>query len=355
MKPYLIITGTHLTPALALIDHLKGRYQLTYLGKPSQLLNIPVISFSSPKLNRHHLISIVNVLFKLPFAIAKAFVKLQKLKPNIIISFGGYVSLPICVAGKLLNIPIIIHEQTFGAGLANKLTSKLAKKIAISWPESTKFFDQSKTILTGNLLRSAIITVQSKLKSSSSRTIYITGGNQGSKVINQTINQLLPQLLKKYTIIHQFGLNQTNASWQEQLHLKKSLPQNQRVNYTLQKWFDSRNQAQNMLTADLIISRAGANTITELGYLSKPAILIPLPFAQKNEQLVNANYLKSLGLAVVLPQSELTPKTLFSSISRVKKLKTSTTKFPHLLVKHATANLTKVIQGVLSDQKKNQA
>lgn len=349
---HILITGTHLTPALALIESLAKKYRLTYIGKPSSLISIPLVPFTSPKLNRHNPTSAISIPIKLPLVITQAIINLKKLKPDLLISFGGFVALPICLAAKSLNIPIIIHEQTFGAGLVNKLTARFAKKIAISWPDSTPFFPKQKTILTGNPLRTEILKAANlKPVSSKRQTIYITGGNQGSKIINQTINQLLPQLLKQFNVIHQFGLNQSKSLWQAQLGIKKALPGNLNQRYTLKKWFNSNQQAKNFNLSNLVISRSGANTITELGFLKKNSVLIPLPYTQKNEQSLNADYLKNLGLAIVLPQSKLDSKTLFLSIKKAfeKLPQKSDQTFPKDLVKSASANILNLVDEVLSD------
>lgn len=348
MKSHLIITGTHLTPALAIIDKLKSSHQLTYVGNPHLKLSIPVKQFTAPKLHRHNLTSAATLPFKLPIAILKASQLLKPLKPDLILSFGGYVSLPICLAAILKKIPIVIHEQTFGAGLVNKLTSKLATKIAISWPDSKIYFPNQKTVLTGNPIRKELINLISK--HTQPPTIYITGGNQGSQILNQTVSLVLPELLKKYQVVHQFGLNQKKSLWLTQLAFKKALPQNLSKNYILEEWFSVRALASIYQKTSLVISRSGANTITELGYLNKKAILIPLPYAQKNEQLINAQYLEKLGLAITLPQKDLTPQSLLKTIIKVQALPAkSDLTFPHSLVKSASSNLVKLVNGVLSD------
>jgi len=353
-KPHLIITGTHLTPALAVIDKLKSSYRLTYLGKLSLKLDIPTQSLIAPKLHRHNLTSAISLPAKLPIAIFKARLILKRLKPDLILSFGGYLALPVCLAAKTLKIPIIIHEQTFKAGLVNKLTANLATKIALSWPDSQRYFPKSKTVLTGNPVRQELLNLKPQAKTTP--TIYITGGNQGSKVINQTITQILPQLLKTFTVIHQFGLGQADSLWTTQKNLKKVLPSNLQSKYRLKKWFEVQELTNIYPKASLVISRSGANTITELGLLHKPSVLIPLPYSQKNEQLINAQYLAKLGLAVIIPQSKLTPSLLLKTIQKPLKHLTqkSNQTFPTKLVKSASKNLVQLINQTLSDTKKTQ-
>jgi UDP-N-acetylglucosamine--N-acetylmuramyl-(pentapeptide) pyrophosphoryl-undecaprenol N-acetylglucosamine transferase len=356
MNSKILITGIHLTPSLALIDKLtQNGFNLTYLSCPrlteEKILikkNIPFLTLKAPKLHRHNLISILKLPFLLPLATYKALRLLKNTKPDLVISFGGYVALPVCLAAYFLRIPIIIHEQTFGAGLVNRLTSPLATKVAISWPESQSFFPQNKTVLTGNPVRSEILKNK---PGSRTDAIYITGGSQGSRAINQAIKAVLPKLLKSHHIVHQFGLAQSGSDWQTQLILKKSLPQNLSSKYTLKKWFEVKELNSILSSASLVICRSGANTITELAMLGKPALLIPLPVSQKDEQLVNARYLKDLGLAIILPQKNLTSQTLLSSIDQaINTLPLKTTKtIPSSLIKNASTNLYQLVYKVLSD------
>jgi len=289
--------------------------------------------------------------FKFPLGIIQSLIYLASFKPKLILSFGGHTALPVCLAAKILNLPIIIHEQTFAAGLTSKITAKLAKKIAISWPASTQHFKANKTVLTGNPIRQKIIDLKpsliqsTKFTSPLKKSIYITGGNQGSKILNQNVNKILIKLLNQYTVYHQFGLAQSKRSWENQQSIKNSLPNDLKKKYFLKRWFSINDLISILKRTHLTISRSGVNTITELGFLNKPAILIPLPHAQKNEQLINAQYLKKLGLATILPQSKLTPRLLYKTILKASKNlpQSSTIQFPFELVVNAANNLYQVI------------
>ncbi|MFC1627256.1 glycosyltransferase [Patescibacteria group bacterium] len=363
MKPTICLTGTHLTPTLALIEKLKAENLSTfYLGRKTLTeqtllpeLNVKLFSIISPKLNRHQPLTLVTNILKLPIGLIQSIYLLKKLKATVIVSFGGHVAIPVCLAGKLLNIPIIIHEQTFAAGLTSKITALLAKKIAVSWPASQKHFPAKKTVLTGNLVRSKILTT--KRTSSQQKTLYITGGNQGSRAINSTVNQVLKSLLQQYTIYHQFGMSQSAKNWQQQLKIHNSLPKNLKSKYHLKKWFSEQELSKILSIANLAVTRSGINIVTELAFLKTPALLIPIPITQKNEQLVNANYLKDLGLASILKQSALTPESLLSNIqsslnSLPKKSKLEV-KFNHQLVQQATNNLYQLIQAEINEEKEN--
>jgi len=371
MTKKIVLTGTHLTPALALIDKLKQeKWQITYLGRQTsfagshqpaiekQLLptkKIKFISITSPKLQRHNLPASLFHLFRFPLGLTQSLYHLKKLQPAIVISFGGYVAVPVCLAAKFLKIPLIIHEQTLAAGLTSKLTARLADKIALSWSVSTKYFPANKTILTGNPLRQALLNLKPLASPSQPPAIYITGGNQGSQIINHTLNQIILKLLQQYTLYHQFGLAQSESDWQKQQNLRRSLPSDLKKRYFLKRWFTTQDLASLLPRTKLVICRSGINTITELAYLKKPALLIPLPHTQKHEQQLNAQFLNSLGLALILPQSQLSVDSLLKAINQALKQlpRQSSQNFPQDLVKQATNNLYQAITQLLSDRQKN--
>lgn len=328
----IVLTGSHLTPAVSLQDKLEAKdWRVIYLAP------------DSAKFNRHQpLISWLS-LVKLPGSCWRAWQDLRKTKPQLVVSFGGYAALPVCLAAKLLGLPLIIHEQTFSQGLTNKLTAFLADKVAISWSESQKFFPTEKTVLTGNPLRLEILNINMlNAKRYPLKTIYITGGHQGSLILNQVVSEILPELLTKYKVYHQFGLTQTEALWQKQQKITHK-------NYWVKRWFSVKELVKIYQNNPLVISRSGINTVTELAWLNLRAILVPLTTAQKNEQLTNACWLESLGLAIVLSQSELSGAFLLKAIdSAFKDLPVSAKiSFNRKLVLKATDNLYQIILDLL--------
>lgn len=317
----IILTGSHPSPLEALAAKLiLNNYQVKTLTVPT------------PKFNRHQQIFSLLSLIKLPLSILKAKIQLSQLKPILVVSFGGYQALPVCLAAKLLHLPLLIHEQTFTPGLTTKLTSLIANKIAVSWPQNLKSFSAKKTFLTGNPLRQEILTISRQ--SHPSLTIYITGGHFGSKVINQALEPILPKLLAHYTIYHQFGLNQTDKP-----------PVLKHPHYHLKTWFKPNELKKIYSSADLIVSRSGINTVCELAYLKIPAVLIPLETSQKNEQLTNARFLESLGLGLILKQSKLDPQTLLSTINQALKIlpQPARINFDQKLLTQATAKLVNLV------------
>lgn len=360
-KKIICLTGAHLTPSLALINLLKkNHWSIIYFGRANQVeksilqpYHIKPVKIITNKLKRHNLFISLLSLIKFPLGLLQSIYFLNQYQPRVVVSFGGFVALPVCLAAKLLKIPLIIHEQTLAAGLTSKLTGWLAARIAVSWPQSLNYFPSGKTFLTGNPIRPEIIQTKNQPNLNAFKTIYITGGSQGSLTINRVLHPIILRLLKKYQVIHQFGLNQSDKHWQQQLQLQAGLPKNLQARYQLQPWFSSSQVAKILATSDLVIGRAGINTITELAYLSKPAILIPLSHTQKNEQLTNARWLQNLGLAIILPQTQLTQASILKAISAAFASLPAKPKFKLdlSLITNASLNLYRLIDSVSHDQK----
>lgn len=312
MKKKILLIGGHLTPALALIPELKKNgFEIFFVGRkfameqdnvPSKefkqitKLKIPFYQISTGRLQRRLTPYTLNSLLKIPLGFFRGLIILHTVKPNIVLSFGGYVALPVVIAAKIMKIKIVTHEQTVTIGLANKIISKLSDLILVSHEESLKYFPQNKTVLTGNPLREEIFLNNKKLPFDN--FIYITGGNQGSHSINVAVEKNLNNLLNKYSIIHQTGSGVNFKDF-------KRLSRIKRDNYLVFPYIDSENIGSVLNKSCLIISRSGANTISEILALKKPAIFIPLPGSAGNEQYKNAQKLESLGVAKIVNQKNL--------------------------------------------------
>lgn len=319
----IFITGGHLTPAVAIIQEFKTypdlfgtRLKAIYImdgrlkieEETIKRLGVKFYKIKTGKIPRYFSMQAFFSLFLFPLGFFQGLWLILKEKPDLILSFGSYIALPVCFAGWLMDIPVFIHEQTIKPGLANKIIAHFARKIFVSWPQTLEYFPENKTILSGNPLRKEIRKTADKKQITDKKMIYIIGGGQGSQTINQVIWQCLPELLKKYRIIHQTGSGKRkteNGGW--------------RKNYVAKPYFWEKEHAGILNKADLVISRSGANTVTELAALGKPAILIPLPWAGQNEQMENAELLKKAGTALILPQEKLNKKTLFDFISLMLK------------------------------------
>lgn len=327
----IAIAGGHLTPALSVIEEIQDKDEILYIGRKYamegdkavslefQTITSRKIQFAEIKtgrvqrsLTRHTLPSISRV----PIGFSKAYLILRKFKPDVVLCFGGYVSIPIAFAAKSLRIPVVIHEQTLEAGFANRVISRFAKKVCISFDSSIKYFPKDKIILTGNPVRDTIIHPKKKFEiSSQGPVIYITGGSQGSHFINHLISQTLPELLNNFTIVHQTGDSSEFKDFDKLSILKDGLNSEKREKYIISKFFSPYEVGGVMKKADMVVSRAGVNTISELIVLEKPSYLIPLPISQKDEQLKNAQLLKKLGLGELREQVSLTPESFLSDIN----------------------------------------
>jgi UDP-N-acetylglucosamine--N-acetylmuramyl-(pentapeptide) pyrophosphoryl-undecaprenol N-acetylglucosamine transferase len=319
----IIVTGGHLSPALALIDTLKEKktIQIVYVGKKYNLdsektlsleyqeikkRNLPFYHLTTGRLTRIISVATIVNLLKFPFGLLQSFSILKKEKPDLIFSFGGYLGLPVALCGFLLNIPIYIHEQTINPGLTNRILSLFARRIFISFPQTKNFFPKNKVILSGNLVRREIFKIIKKpfVIKKTKPVIYITGGSLGSHSLNILIEKILPQLTKKYIVIHQVGSV-------EQYHDFERLKTYQYSSYFPVKHFFLEEIGYIYKIADLVIGRAGANTFFELIALKKPAILIPLPWSANQEQQKHALLFKKLGLGETFDQNNEPEQLLF--------------------------------------------
>ena len=292
---------------------------------------------------------------KIFYGLGQCLSLLLKVKPQLLVSFGGYLSFPAVLTAKILGIKIIIHEQTSQAGLANRILAPLADKVLLTWSSSVRFFPQQKTKLVGLPLKKEFLISQKKrpLFKEKLATIFITGGKQGSHLINQAVAGCLKDLLPKYNLIHQSGAILKTGDFGKLTKQKKSLPAKLQGRYLLQKFFYDKQMPQMFKAADLVVARAGAHTVYELASLKKPALLIPLPWAYNQEQLKNAQILQKAGLALILPQKQLSSQTLKRGIDKMLK-NLNRFKVKHLslisIEKKATDKIVKVIIDLLGNE-----
>lgn len=327
------MVGGHLAPALAVIEALPQESELLFIGRKHALEGDKAISLEyqkvtamgiafhslqtgrlQRKISRHS----VSSLIKLPYGFWQAGRMLRKFNPDVVIGFGGYLQIPVAFAASSLRIPIVIHEQTLKAGLANKIVAQLATKICISWEESGQYFPREKTVLTGNPLRQEFFSKAKLRKQGMTKgelpTLYITGGSAGSHAINTLIEGCIEQLLEKFQVIHQTGDAKEYDDFARLQEKKESLTKKLQERYRLVKFVDPGEVAGVLAEADIVVCRSGMNTVTELLYLGKPCLLIPLPHGQTNEQLDNAKLVEQVGLGVIAEQGTLTAEKLYGQI-----------------------------------------
>lgn len=323
----IVFCGGHHNSALLVAEALKEKgYEIYWFGHKYSMIGdrnpsaeylevtkkeIPFIEINAGKWQPKY--KFVHNLLRIPIGFWQSFFWLIKIKPKLIFSFGGYLALPIAIMGWFLGIIVITHEQTVVSGVANKIIALVAKKIFVSFELSMKYFNRNKVVLTGLPIRPALLLCGKKLFDNEKKTIYITGGKQGAHIINQAIFQILPRLLEKFNIIHQCGSTSLFNDIHTAEQLKCSLDKNGQ-NYLVNEYFFDSEIGDVFSSADFVISRAGAHTIYELIVLEKPAILIPIPWSNKNEQEENGKLMVSLGLAKILSQDNLANIHLFDEI-----------------------------------------
>jgi len=305
----LLLAGSHAgSTAIAVIEEIKKRkldYEIHWLGMEyKNLKNLDIIfhNLESGKIENKFTKNTLPNLLKIPVALIKGYKLIKEIKPDLTLSFGSAAGAISCFWSSFLSIPVIIHEQTATAGRANIISSYFAKKILISRESSAKYFNKYKTVLTGNPINTFFTKNIDYNRNPIIKSILITGGSRGSKWINDAIRPILPKLLEKYYVILQAG----------EAHQSQFTNHNSRLFVFGQT--TPQNMAEAILKSDIVISRAGANTVSELIALKKPSILIPIPWSYNDEQNENAKYMESLGLARILPQKELTPQRLFAEI-----------------------------------------
>jgi UDP-N-acetylglucosamine--N-acetylmuramyl-(pentapeptide) pyrophosphoryl-undecaprenol N-acetylglucosamine transferase len=335
----IAITGGHLTPALAFIEYVQqqGQAELLFIGRKhsqsnqSQLareaievkaFSVPFVNLDVPRFSNRNPIALLLDALKYPVAIGQALWLVLKHRPSILVSFGGYLAVPVAIACWLVGIPIITHEQTVVGGSANQFIAKLAKYVALSFADSKKYFPTGKTRVVGNPIRTSLLANQAIQPSwinqiPTKPVLFITGGNQGSYFINTTVGQILPQLTRKYVVIHSCGSSTTHLNYKNELQqLKKKLSPHQQQNYYVRDWISQEELAWVLQKTALAVSRAGANTVHELILNQVPAIFIPLPFAKNDEQQRNAQMVVKTGGAEIIAQSSLTPELLLEKINK---------------------------------------
>jgi len=289
-------------------------------------------------------------LIKVIWGLAQSFYLLLKIKPQLVVSFGGYLSFPVCLSSFLLRIPFIIHEQTTRAGLANRILASGAKKILLTWSSSRKYFPQPKTLVIGLPLSEEFFSAKKPkpLFKNHLPTILVTGGKQGSHIINKNIEKNLEEILSFANLVHQTGANLRTKDFSRLKKKRSFLSPERQSRYLISKFFFEEKMIQMFKRADLVISRAGAHTVYQLAVLQKASILIPLPWAYNQEQEANALVLKKSGQTLILPQSELKDKNLLNKINYVLKNLDHFRKKKLLLPSKAAQKMTEVIKNLVN-------
>lgn len=320
---HIVLTGGgtagHVTPNIALIPELqKEGFEISYIGSfegiEKQLISEMGISYygiSSGKLRRYMSLKNVSDVFRVLKGMAEAKKLLRKLNPDIVFSKGGFVSVPVVRAAKSLGIPVIIHESDMTPGLANKLSYPAASAVCCNFPETVKYLPPDKAVVTGTPIRKELMSGDAESArifcgfDSDKPVMMVIGGSLGSAVLNDAIRKSLPELLKKFQIIHLCGQGKLDSSLDG-------------VNGYRQYEYIKKELADMFALSSLIISRAGANSISEICALAKPNLLIPLSAkASRGDQILNARSFEKQGFSMVIEEEELTPESLQTAVENL--------------------------------------
>ncbi len=287
-------------------------------------MGIKFISCPAGKKRRYTSFTNILDVFKTLFGICVAFVKLLRIYPDVIITKGGFTSVPVVLASVLLRIPIIVHESDTRLGKANELAARFARHIAISFEEVRPFFKNKETILTGIPIRNELMAPPSENAyeilgvDPALPILLVLGGSQGAERINELILESLTKLLPWATVIHQTGKSHFNTavlSARELIRDDSLLSRYRPVAY-----FDDPTVLNEVYhTATLIISRAGSTSIYEIAQHGKPSILIPIPESVSHDQRTNAYAYARAGATLVLEESNLNVNLLTAEIDRIMK------------------------------------
>lgn len=312
-------TAGHVTPNMALIPRLQeAGYDVHYIGSYEGIerrliedMKIPYHGISSGKLRRYFDVKNFSDPFRVLKGCKEAASLLKVLKPDIVFSKGGFVSVPVVLAAKRRHIPCIIHESDMTPGLANKIAIPCATKVCCNFPETIAHLPEGKAVLTGSPIREELFS-GNKLNAleylnftQEKPTLMVIGGSLGSVAINNAIRKNLDALLENFQIIHCCGKGNLDTSLEE----KKGYRQFEYVKKEL---------ASFLALADVVVSRAGANAICELLALRKPNILIPLSAeASRGDQILNAASFEKSGYSKVIQEKDVTDEVLIDAINDV--------------------------------------
>lgn len=359
----IVVTGGHLTPALATISQIRkldsgvkayffGRKYAVEGDKAASFefleiknLGIPFFEITTGRLQRRLTKRSLITLAKIIPGFLQSFLLLKKIKPDLVLTFGGYIAFPVAIAAQILKIPIVAHEQSPSLGVANRVIFKFAKLIGVSDQSLAKKLGNKKVVFTGPILREDIFKLKPASKDlarflkkvgnsrqrpassakrgeqgerSSPKTaklIYVTGGATGSRFLNQLAAKTTPKILKDYFVIHQTGNLLESVDFKRLTRLREKTPKTLAEKYFLTEFIDSADIGAVLFRADLVICRSGANTTAELAALAKVSIVIPLEWGKEQKEI--AQRLERAGASVVLFQEDLTANIFFSAVKKI--------------------------------------
>ena len=309
-------TAGHVTPNIALLPHLKeAGYEVHYIGSYTGIektlieeLGVKYYGISSGKLRRYLSMKNFTDLFRILKGMRQAGKLVKKIKPDVVFSKGGFVTVPVVRAAGKNKIPTLIHESDMTPGLANRLAQKYACKVCCNFPETVKMIPDGKGVLTGTPIREELKHGDRAAGlnfcgfNTSKPVIMIIGGSLGALRVNEAVRAILPRLLQDFQIIHICGQGKTDSSFDNTTGYR----QFEYIKEELKDLFAA---------ADIVISRAGANVICELLAMKKPNLLIPLSAeASRGDQVLNARSFTKQGFSCMIEEEELSDNLLYDTI-----------------------------------------
>ncbi len=322
-------TGGHVYPGIAVARAFKEKSEIIFLGQKDKIegeevpkAGFKLIPISASPISRRLSFSLFRTGWNLLRGTFQSFFILRKFRPDIILGTGGYVAAPALLGAVFLKIPIILHEQNAFPSLTNRLLSRRARVVCISFPPAEKFFPRAnKVVLTGNPVRPEVTNYcREKAREElglkgEDRLVLIAGGSQGAKSLNTAVVRWLKnnEIKKDWKIVHSTG----KKNYQDVINYYKKLGVNpkEKKYLTLAPYIE--NMAQFLAASDLFVGRAGATTVSEIITRGLPAILIPYPYAAEDHQTANARYLEENKAAIILPDEELEEGKLASLVEEL--------------------------------------
>lgn len=315
-------TGGHIYPLISVGKNIKkiakGDIKVEYIGPKSKYIqeiednNIRTYKITSAKMRRYFDVQNLIDIPKFIYSIFEALVKLYFIMPDVVFSKGGPGSIPVVIAAKFYMIPIVVHESDSIPSLTTKITSKLAKKVGISFEVTNKYLSSSKTFLAGNPVRDIFLN-QDTLNKNQAKAylnfdkneplILVMGGSQGSTRINSLILNNLDALVSNFQIYHIVGQKNVKEVKSTTDIIFKRWEREKRNKYKYTGYIEAKEMAIALTAADLVISRSGSGTIFESAIMRTPAMLVPLEGSANNHQKVNAYEYSKAGAAIVIEEN----------------------------------------------------
>jgi UDP-N-acetylglucosamine--N-acetylmuramyl-(pentapeptide) pyrophosphoryl-undecaprenol N-acetylglucosamine transferase len=334
-------SGGHIYPALAIAGQLRDKYQaeILFLGSDDGLETeiVPAAGFrlatiKAGKLRRYVSWQTVTGVMRVPLGMIQAINIVGKFRPGVVFTSGGYVAVPAGLAARLNRVPLLMHQQDVPPNLSNRLVAPLATRISVAFSDSLAYFPASKTLQPGNPIRQAMLDVGQKPPLEARQALgfevhkpllLVTGGSQGARHLNLVVSEALPDLLVHCQVLQISGKDLYYETHELSNSILANFDEVLRKKYRLVAYLNEEMPLA-LQAADLVICRSGASTLSELAFLGKPSILVPLPPAiGGSPQEANAEMFKRMAAAEVIKDNDLKPQVLVEQVKRSLSSSTS--------------------------------